>query len=223
MEIYEKIRILRQDMGMPRAEFARQADISANTLLAIESKGNSPRSDILEKIARTWPKYARWLLVGDDPIGLRFGDEVLHWIDICNPIDINGCIVKPTRFGKIQIVMSNESRLFGAIIWIDKPIYNETEFLSVMECNKITPAVFVKPLMGWDTGIAEENAEIFREWLCAIDPKVLRDAEIVSVEQYYLERSLREMRLNTDLIHQTSHVTRDSDLIGKIYEWKSHP
>ena len=222
MEIFEKIRMLREKLKLSRAEFAQAANISANTLLAIESKGNSPRSDILEKIARTWPVYARWLLVGDSEIFLTVSDKSLHWVDVCDAAESGSCIIKASKMGKLLLVVKGGHQEFGAIILVNKQVYGAAStFTQLMEANEIVPAILVKPEMGWETGRAIEKAETFREWMCSIDPKILRDAEIVSVGDYYLDDSLKSMRLNTSLIHPISHVSVDKELTAKMYDWKN--
>ncbi|WP_435106760.1 hypothetical protein [Arhodomonas sp. AD133] len=52
-------------MDMGRTRFGETIGVSMRTLEAIERRGSSPRSDVLEPIARKWPEYSYWLLTGD--------------------------------------------------------------------------------------------------------------------------------------------------------------
>jgi transcriptional regulator with XRE-family HTH domain len=73
MEIFEKIAKLRASLGLTRERFGEAVDISVNTIRAIETKGVTPKSDVLEKIVARWPCYALWLLTEEDaPLAGQF-------------------------------------------------------------------------------------------------------------------------------------------------------
>lgn len=62
--LHEKIRLIREVECLSRAEFAQLTGISSRTIETIENKGNTPRGDVLEKIASKWPEYSFWLMTG---------------------------------------------------------------------------------------------------------------------------------------------------------------
>lgn len=221
MDIPSKIRKIRENLGLTRNDFCETAQISVNTLKGIEINGANPRSDILQKIAECWPKYARWLLIGQNEIWVQFAENALHWIDICEPGEIQQTLIKPSYIKTIELVTSTNRKSFGAIIRIDKPIYRKAEeFAQTMDSHEVSPAILVLPNMGWGTGRETENAETFKKWVGEIDPSMLRDAMIISVQEFFLEKSLSQMRLNTKLISPITQVSYDEELIGKIRDWQ---
>jgi transcriptional regulator with XRE-family HTH domain len=58
----EKIRFVRESLGMGRQEFADQTGIAKGTLVRTEQGQNSPQVDVLLKVANKWPEYAAYLL-----------------------------------------------------------------------------------------------------------------------------------------------------------------
>lgn len=63
--VFEKIELIRQSAGLTQNEFAERVGVSVNTLIAVKSRGSSPRFDVLEKICEVWPEYGLWLITGE--------------------------------------------------------------------------------------------------------------------------------------------------------------
>lgn len=61
----DRIRAIREAEGLSRQAAAEMAGIPLRTLEGIEQKRRVPGGDILEKVATTWPKYAYWLVTGE--------------------------------------------------------------------------------------------------------------------------------------------------------------
>ena len=60
--IGEKIRKLRESLGMGRQEFVDITGIAKGTLIGLETGRYEPKAGILIAIASTWPQYAAYLL-----------------------------------------------------------------------------------------------------------------------------------------------------------------
>ena len=67
--IGERIRPIREALGMGRAEFAQLTGVSKATLISIEHGKQRPSEPVLEAIGRLWPEYAYWLMTGQLPPG----------------------------------------------------------------------------------------------------------------------------------------------------------
>lgn len=58
----EKIRLIREGLGMGRQEFADKTGIAKGTLIRTEQGQNAPQISVLLKIAELWPEYSAYLL-----------------------------------------------------------------------------------------------------------------------------------------------------------------
>ncbi|MCB4812429.1 helix-turn-helix domain-containing protein [Methylovorus menthalis] len=58
----ERIRLIREGLGMGRQEFADKTGIPKGTLIRTEQGQNAPQVSVLIKIADLWPEYAAYLL-----------------------------------------------------------------------------------------------------------------------------------------------------------------
>lgn len=63
--IGEKIRLIRECLGMGRQAFAEKTGIAKGTLIRTEQGQNSPQVAVLLKIAELWPQFAAYLLTDD--------------------------------------------------------------------------------------------------------------------------------------------------------------
>jgi transcriptional regulator with XRE-family HTH domain len=63
--IGERIRNVRESLGMGRQEFVDRTGILKNSLIAIETGRNEPGSKSLMAIASAFPEYAAYLLIND--------------------------------------------------------------------------------------------------------------------------------------------------------------
>ena len=70
--IGEKIRTLRESLGMGRQEFVDITGIPKCTLIGLETGRYEPKAGILIAIAKAWPEYAAYLLT--DSINIKQKD-----------------------------------------------------------------------------------------------------------------------------------------------------
>ncbi|MBI5658372.1 MAG: helix-turn-helix transcriptional regulator [Nitrosomonadales bacterium] len=61
----EKIRNVREALGMGRQEFVNRTGIPKGTLIRIEQGQNEAKASTLTAIAQAWPQYAAYLLTDD--------------------------------------------------------------------------------------------------------------------------------------------------------------
>jgi transcriptional regulator with XRE-family HTH domain len=59
--IGEKIRNVRESLGMGRQEFVDKTGIAKGTLIRIEQNQNEAKASTLIAIAQAWPEYAAYL------------------------------------------------------------------------------------------------------------------------------------------------------------------
>lgn len=69
--IGEKIRIIRERLGMGRHEFAQKTGIPKDTIIGAELGRREPKAGILIAIATQWPEYAAYLLTDATDIKQR--------------------------------------------------------------------------------------------------------------------------------------------------------
>lgn len=87
--IGEKIRNVRESLGMGRQEFAIKTGIPKGTLIGAEQGNREPKAGILIAIAKIWPKYAAYLLTDEinipqeDPTHLYFMGKLM------DPVQLN--------------------------------------------------------------------------------------------------------------------------------------
>lgn len=67
----ERIRLIRESLGMGRQEFADKTGIAKGTLIRTEQGQNSPQVAVLLKIAELWPQFAAYLLLDNIDIKQR--------------------------------------------------------------------------------------------------------------------------------------------------------
>lgn len=65
--INQRIRELREHLGLGRTEFAELVGTNRKRLQNVERGLQKPPSDLLEAIASEWPQYSVWLLTGQTP------------------------------------------------------------------------------------------------------------------------------------------------------------
>lgn len=63
--IGEKIRNVREALGMGRQEFVDITGIAKGTLIGIEQNRQEPKAGVLIAIAQAWPEYASYLLTDE--------------------------------------------------------------------------------------------------------------------------------------------------------------
>ena len=62
--IGKRIRPLRESLELGRAEFARKIGVKKQLIISVEHSKQRPTEELLEGIAREWPRFAYWLLTG---------------------------------------------------------------------------------------------------------------------------------------------------------------
>ena len=63
--IGQKIRNVREALGMGRGEFAEKTGINKATLIGVETRDREIMSSILEAVATNFPEYAAYLLTDE--------------------------------------------------------------------------------------------------------------------------------------------------------------
>ncbi|MEQ1525700.1 MAG: helix-turn-helix transcriptional regulator [Gallionella sp.] len=63
--IGEKIRKVREFLGMGRQEFVDKTGIAKGTLIGVEQGNREPKAGILIAVATAFPEYAKYLLSDD--------------------------------------------------------------------------------------------------------------------------------------------------------------
>lgn len=61
----ERIRLVRESLGLTRAAFCKEIGIPDRTLVSIELGGNVPGGEVLSKIFSAFPQYTLWLSLGE--------------------------------------------------------------------------------------------------------------------------------------------------------------
>lgn len=61
----EKIKQLREHLGLNRTEFAEVTGVPSKTWSNIENGLQKANEDHLQAIAKHWPEYSYWLLTGN--------------------------------------------------------------------------------------------------------------------------------------------------------------
>ncbi len=115
--LQERIKILRESLGLTRNGMEERTGIPAQTFASIELRGRSPGGETLQKLAESLPCYALWLLIGEDaPLAGQFSpiktsedldNESLAY-QIIDVIDRNldQSIVKPTTIEKVVFLQT---------------------------------------------------------------------------------------------------------------------
>lgn len=67
--IGEKIRNVREALGMGRQEFVDKTDIAKGTLIGVEQGTREPKANVLIAVATAFPQYAAYLL--SDEVGIK--------------------------------------------------------------------------------------------------------------------------------------------------------
>lgn len=62
--ISERLRQIREAETSGRQEFSEITGIAKGTITGYEQTGRSPRAEVIEAVAKTWPQYAYWLITG---------------------------------------------------------------------------------------------------------------------------------------------------------------
>ncbi|WP_414673636.1 helix-turn-helix domain-containing protein [Magnetofaba australis] len=62
--IGEKIRPMREALGLGRAEFAERIGVNRDAVRDIEVGRRRPTEELMEGIGREWPQFAYWLMTG---------------------------------------------------------------------------------------------------------------------------------------------------------------
>lgn len=62
----QRIQTIREKEGLTREEFSKITGIPKDTLVGYEFRGKDPAGSSLEKIARKFPSYIHFILVGKD-------------------------------------------------------------------------------------------------------------------------------------------------------------
>lgn len=151
--IFEKIEKVRAAESLTQAEFALKIGVSVNTLIAMKSRGSSPRFEVVEKVAEVWPQYAYWLITDRtdppnhiSPIG-EFHERVLF--DVVESIDQKELIAGQSFVEK--------NRIHSAVFLVEDTDTNQD--------MKIFLSIWVDELSSY------RNKALFGSPVVAVDPR----------------------------------------------------
>ena len=155
IEIFEKIKLIRLDLGLSRPDFSKSLGISQRTIEGIENGGRLPRGDVLTAIAREWPRYAYWLLTDktDPPLHvspLQDEGQAPLW-RVFDRISVSGrdqmalaCPVKADWMAQVHFLLCKE-KLWDHVALIELKPQNSTSLI---------PAVIFDPGLNFLCGNA---------------------------------------------------------------------
>ena len=58
----KRIRMVREHLGLGRAEFCNETGIPKQSLINYETERTKPNAEVLGAIAKKWPEYAAYLI-----------------------------------------------------------------------------------------------------------------------------------------------------------------
>lgn len=200
--IAEKIIVLRNFLDLSRAVFSEKIGISVNTLKTIEQKGVIPKSDILVRIANTWPKYANWLLLSEGTVESL---EVLHkdlenyaLIDSVDARFMEQCVVKSDRFSQLIFLQSEESEDLAALFLIDQP-----SFYGISDNPSCEGSVWVKP---GNINLTRKHGggwlalRVFRDWLMEKNSDLVVGSELYQIDQAIINDAYRTLSIDKEAL-----------------------
>jgi transcriptional regulator with XRE-family HTH domain len=200
--ISEKILVLRGFLDLTRVEFSESIGFSINTLKAIEQKGVTPKSDVLVRIANTWPKYANWLLLGEGSLeSLEALDKGLENYAIIDSVDarfMEQCVVKSDRLSKLVFLQSEESEDLAALFLIDQPA-----LYAISNSPKCVGSVWVK---SGNMNFTRNNGggwsvlRSFRSWLIEENSDLVRKAELYQIDQIVMNYVYRTLSIEKNAL-----------------------
>jgi len=200
--ISEKILMLRGFLGLTRIEFSESIGFSINTLKAIEQKGVTPKSDVLIRIANTWPKYANWLLLGEGDLeSLEELDQHLESYIVIDSVDarfMEQCVVKNDRLAKLLFLQSEESEDLAALFLIDQPTLYE-----ISNTPKCAGSVWVKPgniNFSRNNGGGWSVLRSFRSWLIERNSDLVHKAEFYQINQSVMNDVFKTLNIEKNTL-----------------------
>ncbi|MBU71299.1 helix-turn-helix transcriptional regulator [Spongiibacter sp.] len=203
ISIAEKIEKIRVESGLTQPEFADEVGISINTYKAILKRGSSPRFEVVEKIAKRWPKYSLWLLTGNaEPEnqqyfpGHSFGDTgkaVYHVVDRVDARFMDRCVVKSEAIDRLIFIQNSEDEYdLGAILLVDNQIMYR---ISARENDSGIVWVSTGNMSFVSEGGGRLALSAFRRWLVEKNKDLIRSAEYMQLESDQIEGIWRNLHL----------------------------
>ena len=69
MSFSERVKVLRESQRLNRVQFSEYLETPTATIDGIETKGRSPRLELIQKIVNRFPSFCFWLVSGkDEPV-----------------------------------------------------------------------------------------------------------------------------------------------------------
>ena len=95
MEIKDRIRFLRKDLGLTQTEFAAKLFVSMDSISLIERGVNNPASRTVEQICQEFNVNKEWLLTGEGEMySLPEDDEIKMMMQFSKRTDLPANILK---------------------------------------------------------------------------------------------------------------------------------
>lgn len=125
MSISKRLIEIRNTLGLTRKKFCEEIGVSIRTIEGIENGGNTPRSDLVEKIVTKWPEYGLWLISGS----VEFRSEQtcpnivqkkqINIVEVCDPRFIHNGLISSRLLKDCELIfvqnLDNPSQLAALI------------------------------------------------------------------------------------------------------------
>lgn len=118
-KVQDRIKILRESLGLTRDRMEERTGIPAQTFASIELRGRNPGGETLQKLTESLPYYTLWLMTGEDaPLAGQFSpiktNEDLNNESIAYQIidvidrNLDQSIVKPSMIEKVIFLQTED-------------------------------------------------------------------------------------------------------------------
>ncbi len=112
--LQERIKVLRESIGLSRSLMSDKTGIPAQTFASIELRGRSPSGETLQKIAESMPEFACWLLTEEDaplagqfsPLELHNDNQAYQIVDVIDARDMDQMVVKTSAIEKAVFLVT---------------------------------------------------------------------------------------------------------------------
>lgn len=222
MSISKRLIELRNTLGLTRKKFCEEIGVSIRTIEGIENGGNTPRSDLVEKIVKKWPEFGLWLISGS----LEFRSEqtcpnIIHKkqiniVESCDPKFITHGLISTRLIEDSEITfiqnLGNPSQL-AAILKLE-----ETTVYALNSTRLKDGFIWLNEgVISFDKSIDGRNyLRSLREKLSTLNE------EIISSSKYKgLSPNDFELAKNQGVIlFESLQNVQDNELLKSFEEWK---
>lgn len=220
--IPDRIRTLRESLGLSRQAFADALSTSPRTIQAIEQKGQVPRSDLISKISEVWPQYTLWITSGTNDLPIKQDipsqlQETENWIDSWRVIqqlttsNLDQCAIKPEWFDKIIFLQGDDIDDLMALIVV-RVIQDKDRVAIKVGYGEMT---FESP-----AGIDALNT--FKGWINNNRPDLIKTAKLFLTSTEKMDSLCYELEISqSDLSDSVNDHKRGLLIQTAMHTWRS--